>query len=128
MLIPAIFKLKKSIDDYSSIICETCDNELRNIQAYRKELIEKQLKLNKFVSDAKFSQLKKEQNYSSDESECQSDEIEGFESDDEDIEECEMDEDDGEEERFEKYKVKRCKSEILDVFLIHLKSFRFRLL
>lgn len=93
------------MDDYSSIICETCDNELRNIQAFRKDLIQKQRKLNKFVSDSKFPQVKKEQIYSSDDS----DDFGGDESEDEDIEECEIDDDDGEEERFEKFKVKKCK-------------------
>lgn len=106
-----LFKLKKSLDDYSSIICETCDNELRNMQAYRKDLIQKQRKLNKFVSDAKkdlIPQVKKEF-YSSDEDDCNSDEIDGDQSEDEDIEECEVDDDDGEEDRFEKFKVKKCK-------------------
>ena len=121
-----LFKLKKSLDDYSSIICETCDNELRNIQAYRKDLIQKQRKLNKFVSDAKkdlIPQVKREV-YTSDEDDCNSDEIE---SEDEDIEECEIDDDDGEEDRFEKFKVKKCKlTSWMSLNLLYY--FNFRLL
>lgn len=39
----------KTNDDYSSVICETCNNELRHISVFRKELINKQASLYGFV-------------------------------------------------------------------------------
>lgn len=100
--------MKISHEKYSNIICETCDTELKNVQAWRRELIHKQEKLTKFVEKGAGMNIKiepsEEKHNENSGTETEEDEL----SEDEELSKMDFNEDDGEEERYIKYNVTKC--------------------